>query len=83
MHHRWRTTTGAYEKQSRCSGLVCQGSRITACALHSGMLAWTIVNSSMPRFLQVTFTAMPVRNYLLTSTHGSLTADNNDCDAWW
>lgn len=32
--------------------------------------------------LQVTFTAMPVRNYLLTSTHGSLTADNNDCDAW-
>jgi hypothetical protein len=24
-----------------------------------------------------------VRNYLLTSSHGSLTADNNDCDAWW
>lgn len=60
---------------------MCQGSWITACALRSGVLA--CIDSGMSRFLQVTFTAMPVRNYLLTSTHGSLTADNNDCDAWW
>lgn len=33
--------------------------------------------------LQVTFGGLKVRNYLLTTSHGSLAADNNDCDAWW
>jgi hypothetical protein len=64
--------------------LACDRSSSTAGAVRSAVLAWALSNSAVPPLvLQVTFTAMPVRNYLLTSTHGSLTADNNDCDAWW